>query len=338
MSPYITRAARLRPLAITALSVAAAVTLNACDAGGADGPTSSASRAPKGVITKAAAKKLLDRYESVNYRSNQARNEKLLSTVEAGQLNAQSTADYEQWKTRTKKDQKKYTSKWSYTNRSYYIPSAGTASWFAVKATATADTTYECLLLFDKVGGTYKVVDAVYAKKGLIPKLATDRNGLATAVDPAKRVGTLSPNQVGDALSDVLETGGKKEGTLLASTADTEAYRKWYTQRDTSTTGKDLSWRTLRYFTKDPAHPKVYSLRLANGGALGVFPYAFNAEYLDTRYTSGDRIIPSKEEAIYDSKDRPVVIDVYQGQAIAALTSTGKPRVLGDEERMVDSR
>ncbi|WP_340375764.1 hypothetical protein U5640_11835 [Streptomyces sp. SS7] len=56
------------------------------------------------------------------------------------------------------------------------------------------------------------------------------------------------------------------------------------------------------------------------------------------RYMSGETIVPGKQEAVYDSTERPVVVDVYRGQAFAALSPTGKPRVLGAAESLVDSK
>lgn len=55
------------------------------------------------------------------------------------------------------------------------------------------------------------------------------------------------------------------------------------------------------------------------------------------RYMSGETIVPGKQEAVCDPTGRPGVVDVYRGQAFAPL-SPGKPRVLGAEESLVDSK
>ncbi|WP_189844682.1 hypothetical protein [Streptomyces umbrinus] len=51
---------------------------------------------------------------------------------------------------------------------------------------------------------------------------------------------------------------------------------------------------------------------------------------------SGETIVPGKQEAVCAPTRRPVV--VYRGQVFAALPPTGKPRVLGAEESLVDSK
>ncbi|MGW0844273.1 hypothetical protein ACWD26_29865 [Streptomyces sp. NPDC002787] len=326
-----------------ALGAAVALGLTACgggsDSGMADNAPTSASPASKGVVTKATAEKILDTYEKVNNRANRTQDAKLLSTVEAGQVNAQSRADYKQWDTWSKKEQKRYGSPFFYTNRKYYIPTAGSgASWFAVQGTSSSEKA-KSLVVFDKVGGTYKMVAAVWFDKDeTIPKVAVDRNGHATPVDPSKRVGALAPDQLGDTFVDLLETGGKKSGAQLASTPAVRTHIKWHKERNKSTAEEDLSWRTLTYVAADPAHPKVYALRLADGGVLAAFPSAYKAEFLHKQYMSGGRIIPGPAEAVYNSAERPVVVDEYQGQAIAALSPNSKPRVLAFEDEMVASR
>ncbi|MDT0616291.1 hypothetical protein RM812_40055, partial [Streptomyces sp. DSM 40712] len=80
---------RLRRLTVLAIGVTTALTLTACgtggDNGGADTPTRSASptSAPRGLLTKEEAKKVVDNYEKVNNRANASQDAKLLSTVEA---------------------------------------------------------------------------------------------------------------------------------------------------------------------------------------------------------------------------------------------------------------
>ncbi|MEU9190816.1 hypothetical protein AB0D14_41235 [Streptomyces sp. NPDC048484] len=204
------------------LSVTTAAALTACGAGSEeDAQTNgdakaSASPIPAGAITAADAEKVVDAYEKANNEANKtqgSRGATLLGTVEAGQVHEQSLADYEQFKTWPKAEQAKYGKPFVYTSREYYIPDAD--RWFAVKATTTGSKS-EGLLIFDKVGSRFKMVASVYTEdKTAIPEIAV-QNGLATAVDPSKRVGTLAPNQLGTAFEDLVESGGKKEGQQLA--------------------------------------------------------------------------------------------------------------------------
>jgi hypothetical protein len=152
-----------------ALGVGTALTLTSCGSGpdpsAAGKPSASKTPAPQGIITTAAAKAVVDAYESANNQANKTRDEKLLATVESGQVNEQSRADYKQWSTWSAKDKKEYGTSFFYQNRTYYIPAAGTADWFAVKATSSYGDHPEALLFFDTMGGTYKMTMAFYTPK-----------------------------------------------------------------------------------------------------------------------------------------------------------------------------
>ncbi|MGP4049365.1 hypothetical protein [Streptomyces sp. 2A115] len=329
---------RRRPTALLSLSVLAAAALSGCSAGTDEPGTDRAAArpAPKGVITVDAARATVDAFEKANNEANTirgSRGERLLGTVEAGQVHEQSLADYEQIKTWSKDDQKEYGTPHFYTARKYHIPDAD-ESWFAVTVTVTA-TKSDGLLIFDKVDGRFKMVASVYADENTpIPEIAVDR-GLATAVDPSKRVGTLTPNQLADAFEDLAETGGKKKGQQLAPTKATKEFTKNYTNR---TKVKAASFATVKHFDGKPAHPKVYALRLADGGVLALFPSAYTIEYLHKRFMNGGTIIPGPAEAVYNSEKRPLITDEYQGQALATLTPPGKPEVITSGYTMVDSR
>jgi hypothetical protein len=338
-SPYRTaHPPRIRHTALLSISVLAAAALSGCSADADDAGTNgaaAASSAPKGVVTVEAARATVDAYEKANNKANRTRGSRgarLLGTVEGGQVHEQSLADYEQFTTWPKKDQEEYGTEFVFTSRKYYIPDG--QSWFAVRAKSSGSTS-EALLVFDKVGGRFKMVASVYAdEKTAIPEIAV-RNGLATAVDPAKRVGTIAPNRLGDAFEDLVETGGKKEGRQLASTTATKEFSQRYVSR---TKRKEAAFSKINYFDGTPAHPMVYALRLADGGVLAVFPTAYTIEFLHKRFMSGGRIIPGKAEAIYDSERRPVVTDEFQGQALAALAPSRKPEVITWRYAMVDSR
>ncbi|MGW6214974.1 hypothetical protein [Streptomyces sp. NPDC055109] len=335
---------RLRHLAVLAIGVTTAVTLTACTADtdstttadrGGRAPAS-ASPAPTGVVTTQEASKILTAYENANNRANRTRDARLLATVEAGAVNVQSRADYQQFKTWTKKEQAEYGSPFRYERREFAIPSKGTATWFAVSATATGAKD-RALLIFDKVDGAYKLVMALYTdKKEPLPELAFDKNGFAESADPAKQAGSLAPNQVGAAFEDLVETGGKKSGAKLASTPLTKSAARLYTERDKQDNSK---YSTNRYFAKPPKDPSVYALKLAGGGVLAAFPSAHTGEtMLRPAFMASYKINPSKREAVYNASNRVVIVDEYQGQALAELPPTGKARIISREYRLVDSR
>ncbi|WP_405868468.1 hypothetical protein [Streptomyces sp. NBC_00005] len=337
MTRSTTGTTRLHSLTTLAIGVTATMALTACgadaDKDSAASPRSSASPTSQGVVTKETAKKVVDDYERVNNSANKARDEKLLATVEAGQVHEQSKADYKLFKTWSAKDQKEYGSPFFYKNRTYYLPATGTATWFAVKAKSSGSDD-DALLIFDRTGGTYKLVASAYSDEAL-PEIAVDRNGLVTAVDASKKVGTLAPDQLGTVYEDLFETGGQKAAKQLATTSATKDSVKVYKERDT---GNLARYATKKYFAKEPSHPKVYALKLADGGVVTVFPTAHTQErMLKPQYMSSFQIGPNDEEAVYNSTKRTVITDLFQGQGLAELSTKGKPRVTAIGYRMVDS-
>ncbi|MFG2440573.1 hypothetical protein [Streptomyces sp. NPDC048508] len=331
-----------RRLARLAIGIGAAIILTACmadtETGASAGESSPSQRStPRGVVTVNEASALLTNYENANNRANATRNQKLLATVEGGQLHAQSIADYEQYKTLPKKDQVQYGLAFHYTHRKYLIPAEGTATWFAVRATVTGSTgANPALLIFDRIGNTYKMVLAIHAEKSSIPEVSLDKNGLATPADPAKPVGDLAPNQLGSAYEDLVETGGKKSGSKLALTPVAKDSLKIYSDRDKRDNSK---YATNRYFAKPPKDPSVYALQLADGGVLAAFSSAHTVEtMLRPAYMSSFKINPDAREAVYNPSKRVVITDEYQGQGLATLIRSGKARITAREYRMVDSR
>ncbi|MET8855527.1 hypothetical protein [Streptomyces sp. NPDC004579] len=342
MSRQTTAARRSRRLAVLVVGVSAALTLAACTTG-PDASTTTGSHAsaparpaPRGVVTAKEAAAILDAYQVSNNRANARRDARLLARVEGGQVHLQSRADYEQFPTWSKKEQAYYGSPFRYTNRTYLVPRAGSATWFAVRAQSTGSKDH-ALLIFDKVGGTYKMVMGLYTDpKTPMPEVAVDRHGLAAAVDPSKPVGPLAPAQLGTAFEDLSETGGTKSGSKLAKTTLTKEALALYTGRDKR---DDSKFDTHRFFTKPPTHPTVYALRLAGGGVLVAFPSAHTLEtMLRPAYMSSFKLNPNKEESIYNAEKRVVITDEFQGQALAVLSPSGPARVIAREYRMVDSR
>ncbi|MFK0154266.1 hypothetical protein ACIQVK_19600 [Streptomyces sp. NPDC090493] len=340
-SAHSSRKSSLAVIAIGVTTTLAAV--SACSSGTGiktEGtkPSTSTAPAPRGVITRAQAAAIVDSYETANNRANKARSERLLSTVESGQLNEQSNADYKQSSTWSAKRKKEYGTAFLYKNRTYFVPAAGTADWFAVKATSTYGDHDQTLLFFDKTGGTYKMTMAFYTPKGKpFPKIAVDRYGLAQVVKPTQTVGERSPSELGALYEDFFESGGtKKAAKVFASTDASRESTKVYQERND---GKLSAYTTKQFFAKEPAHPTVYALKLAGGGVITGFPTAHTQEVmLRPQYMSGFQIGPNDEEAVYDQSKRTVITDEFQGQGLAEMSPVSKPRILSIEYRMTDSR
>ncbi|MFH9065192.1 hypothetical protein ACH4GM_28785 [Streptomyces coeruleorubidus] len=325
MSPH------TRLLRLAALGATTALTLTAC--GGQAASDSGSDDTPQGVVSKAAAKKIADHYEEVNNKANEARDEKLLGTVEAGQVYAMDKATYTLFETWPKKEQKAYAKPFSYRDREYVIPEKGTATWFAVRAKSSENSV---LLVFDKVGGTYKMVLSLWADGEEPPKPALDRHGLAEAVDPGTKVGKLAPSGIGAAYADFLETGGKKKGKALTSTEPVENAGKTY--RRSSTEGAADGMATEKFFAKPPADPSVYALRTADGGVLALFPAAHKQEsLLKEAYRSNAALVPNDEQSALGATRGALITDVFEGQGLAELTPKSA-RITAVDFQHVDAR
>ncbi|MEU6180406.1 hypothetical protein [Streptomyces coeruleorubidus] len=328
MSPH-TRLIRL-----AALGATAALALTAC--GGQAASDSGSDDIPQGVVSKAAAKKIADRYQEVNNKANAAQDEELLGTVEAGQVYAMDKATYTLFETWPEKEKKAYTKPFSYRDREYVIPRKGTATWFAVRAKSSENSENSVLLVFDKVGGTHKMVLALWADGEEPPKPALDRHGLAEAVDPGTKVGKLAPSDLGAAYADFLETGGKKKGKALTSTEPVENAEKTY-QRS-STEGAAGGKATEKFFAKPPADPSVYALRTADGGVLALFPAAHKQEsLLKESYRSIADLVPNDEQSALGATRGALITDVFEGQGLAELTPKSA-RITAVDFQHVDAR
>lgn len=330
---------RLRRLTVLAIGVTTTISLTACgstsDAGG-DSASPKASPAPKGIVDQKTASSVVDAYEKANNKANATRDAKLLGTVEAGQVHEQSKADYKHWPTWSKKRQKTYASPFFYRDRKLWVPAADSGvSWFAVTARSVKDPKDPGgLLIFDKVGGRYKMVAAVALKAK--PKIAVDRNGFAAPADPSKKVGTLAPDEIGERYEDFFETGGKEAKRFFTSTEDTRESTKVYSERNSGESGR---WSTTKYEVAEPAHPAVYALRLVGGGVLSVFPTAHTeSQVLKGAYLYNSKITPGLETRVYNPTPRIAIINDYQGQGLAELQPQKKVRVTELEYRITGSK
>ncbi|MGW0290644.1 hypothetical protein [Streptomyces tuirus] len=331
MSPHATR------LKTAAIGATTALALTAC--GGGTGPDDgkAADGKPQGVVSQAEAKKIADHYEQVNNKANATQDEKLLATVEAGQVYAMDKATYTLVETWPSKEQKAYAKPFSYRDRQYLIPEKGTATWFAVRATSSDDSENSVLLVFDKVGGTHKMVLSLWADSGEpLPEPAIDKHGLAEAANPGTKVGKLAPADIGAAYEDLLQTGGKKKGAALTSTKPVENAKKTY-QRSSKEGAAD-GMATKMFFADTPADPSVYALRTADGGVLALFPAAHKQEsLLKEPYRSSAALVPSKEQSAFGATRGPLITDMFEGQGLAELTPKGT-RITAVDFQHVDAR
>ncbi|MCW8101723.1 hypothetical protein [Streptomyces tauricus] len=340
-----------------ALAIAAALTLSAgCgqrddhdDPQNTPHPTTTApALARKGAVTRDEAKAILARYVSVNNWANaiqgrqrtspSAQARRLLATVEGGQLLEQSVADYKTWRTKTATEQKDYARPFYYVDPVVYAPAG--EKWFAIEAKADPSG-WKGLLIFDQADdkGWRNVATVALGdnKSARLPApIATDRAGLATAVNPTTRSGKLAPNQVADAFEDHFVTGGTGAGQALASSASTRAALKVYKERNQH---KDARAATKSFKQADARHQQIYALKLRDGSTLAVVPSAHDQHYvLKKEFFLRAKITPNEEEAVFNPAKRIAVIDEFQGMLLAHLPTSGNPKILSHEFRMVDSQ
>lgn len=329
---------RLRRRTVLAIGLTTAISLTACgsptDAGA--GPASPSASPPKGVVDRATAASVVDTYEKANNKANATRDAQLLGTVEAGQVHEQSKADYVAWDTWTKKRQKEYATPFFYRDRDYFIPAADNgATWFAVTARSRQDPKApRGLLIFDRVGGRYKMTAALELKGA--PKIARDKHGFAVPADPSKKVGALAPDQIAESYEDYFETGGKTAKQHFAPTEESRESTKIYNDRNKGETGP---WATTSYAGQKPSHPAVYALKLADGGVLAVFPTAHTEKtILKPEHIYDAKITPGPAAAAFNSTPRIAVINTYEGQGLAELQPEAKAKVTALEYGLTGSK
>ncbi|WP_221354683.1 hypothetical protein [Streptomyces beigongshangae] len=304
--------------------------------------------APKAAVTRDEAKDILARYVATNNRANAAQSRStalnpraraLLATVEGGQLFEQSAADYTTWRTRTATERKEYGTPFYYVKPVIYAPAG--ERWFAIEATVDR-TDWRGLLIFDQAqqgkGWRNVFTVALGDKKGarLPAPIATDRAGLATAVNPTTRSGRLAPNQIADAFEDFFVTGGTGAGQALARSASTTAALKVYKERSK---GTDTRAATKYFKQSNARHQQIYALKLRDGSTLAIVPSAHDQHYeIKKELIFQAKIIPNERQAVFNPAKRIAVIDEFQGMLLAHLPTTGKPTILSHEFRMVDSQ
>lgn len=297
--------------------------LAGCGAGaeGRSAPKASES-GPRAAVTVQQAEALVNHYEKVNNQSNKTLDSKLLSKVEGDTLLVRSRAQQEQVPAGSAKYQKTYDEPFFYTDRRFYIPM--NATWFAVEATPEGEgfkRNARNLIIFDRgADGAWKNVASVPVDRNEFPKVSLDGNGYATAAAADHKTGALAPNDLDDAVNDLVVTGGKgKSKQALASTSAAQTVRKIYTDRN-----ENLSAR-VEFTAIHPEHTTVYALKTEQG-VLAIFNGAYDRqEFSTTHYLK-----PSKKTAIYTGSEQRkhfTLHFLYQG--LAHIPATGKASLIG---------
>ncbi|MET7364124.1 hypothetical protein ABZS76_37555 [Streptomyces sp. NPDC005562] len=327
-----TRAALL----MTAGTAALALTVTACssESGDGDDAKSAADSAPKGLVTQAEAKKIVDHYVKVNNRANAKRDSGVLSTVEGGGLFETSANGYKQDKLLSAKDRAEGRKPFDYVNREYLIPSAKShATWFALRTdtkdhSGTSAKTSRATVIFDKQDGDWKAVWSGWTTKKdpKTPELAKDADGFVLPVtDTAKKRGVLAPDQMDDALV-ALYKGDEKLGSKVGASETS----KWMTQFPVEQNKMLTPGGKSEFKAGETDHKKVYALQTKQGGTLTFFD-AVVQEYMHATDPAA-RITPSPQIAfLVGSKKDELLFDVdYLHQGEAYIPAKGKVSMVTD--------
>jgi hypothetical protein len=282
------------------------------------------------AVSQAEARQVLSHYVKVNNQANGARDTTLLGTVEDGAVYERDKAGFQQYVTMAKEARKALAKPFRYTEVHFQLPAR--APWFAAVARIDRTERHD-LLVFARRGGGWKLTALVHLSESL-PRKSKGPRGAAAVADAETRSGTLSPDELGDAFTDLYATGGAKEGARLArGTGPVRGALAVHRRRDE---GIGRIGLRKRFAAAIPRHPVIYALRTADGGVLAVVPVAHTAQVTATR--RGVDVTPSSVEAIYNPSVRERITDEQSGQIAGYLPPRGRPRVLGAAYALVNSR
>jgi hypothetical protein len=334
------RAGRLRLVPAVAVCVLFAGVAG-CSGSGAHGDDGRPVRSAHGrpILSPDAARHVVAHYNTVNNTANRKRSESLAATIESGSVLERTEASYEVFPTLPPEQQRELEKPFAYTKVRTYIPDHG--DWFAATARTNESHTPR-LLVFRRKAHAGGDVDAwrLAALVGLeerMPRIDTGRRGAVTTAGSRTRSGSLAPEQLAAAFTDLYATGGSKAGADLDRGAKpVRRALRIHRERDDGLSDLGVAVARKTFSEAEPAHPAIFALRTANGGVLAVAPAAHTVRIEARR--GGVRISPSSAEAAYNGSARAMVTDEQSGQLAAVLPPSGKPRVLGAAYTLIGSR
>lgn len=296
-----------------------------------DRPTTPAHRP---LVTVAQANAIFDHYQKVNDAANKTRDAKLLGTVEGGALLQFDEQVFQQFRALPAKYQAEYGTPYTYTKRKFFIPDTG--DWFMATAYMGhpgAEHDYG-LIVFRKTGQDWKMVVA-NDYDGTLPQVATTPQGAVTVVPSDATVGGTELSGLGDAITDLRVTGGKKAGKELGDSAVRRDAVKAYTTRDDHW-GSYKSCLLTQYQAPNPKYdtpytkfPGTYAVRTADGGAL-VASISYYAEGDFSTHPGSCTFNVSDTTAVYVGNNEKTSLRSRYGQMnVVSVPAAGKPVQLG---------
>lgn len=297
---------------LSALTAATAVglALSACT-------SSPAATAP--AVSKSQAAQVLAHYQSVNNQANGTLDGDLLSTVESGDQLAMDRAEY----LRRKKTKEKYDD-FSYTAPAYYIPrETGYPKWFAVTATS-GRTRHALLFTQNRAGAPWTLVADPFPVE-TVSGVAVDKNGYATAVDPADGSAGTAPVKVAAAHAATLTHGGG----VMAPGPYTSGAHDALVKAQEALRRRGVTLTTVF----EPDRQRVFALRTSGGGALVWYVLRQTESYQLAKPgligNGGDLV------GLVDGPVRHRLNSVALTQYLAVVPAHGAPRVIGSFRKAI---
>jgi hypothetical protein len=213
------------------------------------------------MITQAQAAALMKNYDAINNKANAKRDSKLMATVEAGDLLAQSLGSYfMDGRLGDKTPYELYT----HPNPIAFVPTAGAyprAFFLYSKSSWDAKTNVLNVFRRSDAAAPWKKVIALYSEE-LLPPIAVDRSGLATVVAPGASGYAVKPVDVAPLLAKAMLSAKSPEGAKFATSPILTEYNKDYANEQAEAKPQGTATREFTP-TKD-----IYTIKTKDGGVL----------------------------------------------------------------------
>lgn len=212
----------------------------------------------------------------------------------------------------------------SLTNPVFYVPRlSGSTAWFAVAALehdGSARNPVFLLFTRSKSSGTWRAATRLYFR-GDPPRIATDAQGYAVAIDPAAQVNpATTPAGLPVAQSTYLEFGDARS---IAAGRFTSDWRKTEQRAEETMRAAGIS-ATDRFAAS--GYP-VYALRTTDGGAL-VFYALKRTETLVLTGGTGNSGLPADIRAYLNGQTGGQIIATWMWRTVAYLPTQGQASVI----------
>ncbi|MFA1548545.1 hypothetical protein [Actinomadura chokoriensis] len=293
---------------------------------GCSGGSSAEAAKPRGApaLTKAQAQQVLASYAATANRAGRGLDGRALRAIEADPQLSMDTAALKLGRAVRQRPPNL-----AFAATTFYVPRlTGYPRWFAADtATGKGDRTLRHALLFTQAGegAPWLLTADPYPSEQALNKVALDRDGFATPVDPHAKDLAVPPGKLAQAHAALLTDGPRAGGaSVLADGAKTSETYKALKQGERTLAGRGVTLSS-RF---SPAPYKVYALRTKDRGALVWYVLKQNEAYSATKRgrlaVSGDLVGLAPASAARTRLDTTVLV-----QYLATVPPKGRATVNG---------